>query len=146
MMENLSFHYISINSRFSFFQLKEVQEGILQYVPVITEVFERLPREMILILKTNDLLRGLDARLRTKTASASFITMSKCCLRALYIDERAKCNGRYSKLSIDCRYYYDMSRLFVFQILTSPFGQMMEITRQSIVRTFSNILLFLHVI
>ena len=127
-------------------QLKEVQEGIVEYVPLITEIFERLPREMILILKTNDLLRGLDARLRTKTASASFIAMSKCCLRALYHDERAKCAGMYSRLLIDCRYIYDMSRLVVFQFFSSPFGRMMEISRQSVSRRISNILLLLHLI
>ncbi|XP_066931298.1 aarF domain-containing protein kinase 1-like [Clytia hemisphaerica] len=104
-------------------ELKEVQEGILEYVHVITEVFERLPREMILILKTNDLLRGLDARLKTKTASASFVTMSKCCLRALYQDERPKCKSFYSKVRIDCRYIYDMSRMMFFQAMMSPFGQ-----------------------
>ena len=109
-----------------FFQLKEVQEGILEYVHVITKVFERLPREMILILKTNDLLRGLDARLKTKTASASFVTMSKCCLRALYHDERSKCKSFYSKVRIDCRYIYDMSRMMLFQAMMSPFGQMVR--------------------
>ena len=115
-------------------------------MPLITEIFERLPREMILILKTNDLLRGLDARLRTKTASSSFIAMSKCCLRALYYDERAKCAGTYSRLLIDCRYFYDMSRLVVFQFLSSPFGRMMEITRQGISRRITNLLLLLHII
>lgn len=126
--------------------MKEVQEGIVQYVPLITEVFERLPREMILILKTNDLLRGLDARLQTKTASASFITMSKCCLRALYRDERAKCAGIYSKLMIDCRYCYDISRLVVYQFLSTPFGRMIEESRQNIYRKISNLLLLLHII
>lgn len=107
-------------------ELREVQAGIVQYVPLITEILEKLPREMIMILKTNDLLRGLDARLKTKTASASFITMSKCCLRALYQHERTKCTSLYSRVRLDCRYFYDMSRMFAFQMMSSPFGKFLS--------------------
>jgi len=101
---------------------------------------------MILILKTNDLLRGLDARLKTKTASASFITMSKCCLRALYKDERSKCTTFGAKVVLDFRYYYDMSRMFVFQAMNSPLARLLRDFRASLMENTSRFLVLIHIL
>lgn len=38
---------------------------------------------MLLIFKTNDLLRGIEAALGTRASASSFLNMSRCCIRAL---------------------------------------------------------------
>ncbi|KJH53670.1 ABC1 family protein [Dictyocaulus viviparus] len=53
-------------------------------IPQITELLHRMPRQMLLILKTNDLLRNLERVLGTESRSDSFIEMSKCVVRSHY--------------------------------------------------------------
>ena len=91
----------------------------MDFVPQITTVFENIPRELVLVFKTNDLLRGLDARLKTSAASASFISMSKCCLQAVYEDEYKKCDGLVSKCKLYGSFRWNMLRLLVYQISLS---------------------------
>lgn len=38
---------------------------------------------MLLILKTNDLLRSIETTLGTRSSASSFLNMSRCCIRAL---------------------------------------------------------------
>lgn len=38
---------------------------------------------MLLIFKTNDLLRGIETTLGTRASASSFLNMSRCCVRAL---------------------------------------------------------------
>ncbi|CAM9824095.1 unnamed protein product [Lampetra fluviatilis] len=61
----------------------EVRGSAAQYLPQISDLLNRVPREMLLLLKTNDLLRGIETVLRTRADASSFITMSRCCVRAL---------------------------------------------------------------
>jgi len=103
-------------------EIQEIEENAVQLVSVITEVLERLPREMIMVFKTNDLLRGLDARLKTKSTSASFITMSKCCLRAVYNDELSKCTTRYGKVKLYYGYQLNSMRLLMYQFTLTSCG------------------------
>lgn len=88
----------------------------MDFIPQITAVFESIPRELVLVFKTNDLLRGLDARLQTSAASASFISMSKCCLRALFEDEYSKSHGFLPKCKLYGRFRWNQFRLFVYQL------------------------------
>ncbi|KAF3844308.1 hypothetical protein F7725_007471 [Dissostichus mawsoni] len=46
----------------------------------ISELLNRVPRQMLLLLKTNDLLRGIENTLQTRASSSSFINMSRCCI------------------------------------------------------------------
>lgn len=48
---------------------------------------------MLMIFKTNDLLRGIESTLNTRWNARSFITMSECCIRALHKHKRKKCHG-----------------------------------------------------
>ena len=51
-------------------------------------MLNQVPREMLLLLKTNDLLRGIETCLNTRNASSSFIHMTKCCIRLISSYER----------------------------------------------------------
>lgn len=54
-----------------------IQQEISMWIPEMSTVLENIPKQMILILKTNDLLRGLETTLNVRPDANCFITMSK---------------------------------------------------------------------
>ena len=66
-----------------FLQLKHIRANALVYMSEITQLLDTVPRQLVLILKTNDLLRSAEHVLGASNHRQSFITMSKCCLRAI---------------------------------------------------------------
>ena len=61
----------------------EIRTNAALYLPQISDLLNRVPRQMLLLLKTNDLLRGIETALQTRASSSSFINMSRCCIRAM---------------------------------------------------------------
>lgn len=61
----------------------EIRNNAATYLPQISQLLNRVPRQMLLIFKTNDLLRGIEATLGTRASASSFLNMSRCCVRAL---------------------------------------------------------------
>lgn len=53
------------------------------YLREISIVLNRVPRELLLLLKTNDLIRGLETALNTRDRDSAFIHMTKCCVRLI---------------------------------------------------------------
>ncbi|NP_001353417.1 aarF domain-containing protein kinase 1 isoform f [Homo sapiens] len=65
------------------YQDLEIRNNAANYLPQISHLLNHVPRQMLLILKTNDLLRGIEAALGTRASASSFLNMSRCCIRAL---------------------------------------------------------------
>lgn len=61
----------------------EIRANAARYLPQISELLNKVPRQMLLLLKTNDLLRGIETVLQTRASASSFLNMSRCCVRAL---------------------------------------------------------------
>jgi len=61
----------------------EIKANAAKYLKEITDVLAFVNRQMILIFKTNDLLRGIESSLGTKRSMASFIQMSRSCIEVL---------------------------------------------------------------
>ena len=61
-----------------------IQEEISYWINEMTQVLENVPKELILIFKTNDLLRGLESTLNCRADANSFIAMSSHCLKCMY--------------------------------------------------------------
>ncbi|XP_029808689.1 uncharacterized aarF domain-containing protein kinase 1 isoform X3 [Suricata suricatta] len=61
----------------------EIRSNAANYLPQISQLLNHVPRQMLLIFKTNDLLRGIEAALGTRASASSFLNMSRCCIRAL---------------------------------------------------------------
>lgn len=78
----------------------EIKANAALYLPQISEILNRVPREMLLIMKTNDLLRGIEFNLKTQAQASSFITMSKCCVRAVAHHELKHCDGILCRVRI----------------------------------------------
>lgn len=71
----------------------EIKADAAKYFPEISAVLSRVPRQMLLIFKTNDLLRGIEFSLDTHRSMSSFITMSRCCVHSLFAQRRSLCDG-----------------------------------------------------
>ena len=66
----------------------QIKAEASKYLREISLVLNLIPREMLLLLKTNDLLRGLETSLNTRNSSSSFIHLTKCCIRQMHEYER----------------------------------------------------------
>ena len=64
-------------------QMAAIQLNIPHYLPEITQLLDGVPRQLVLVLKTNDLLRGIEHTLGTGQQHTRYLTMAKSCLRAL---------------------------------------------------------------
>lgn len=88
-------------------------------LPHISDVLEQVDRQMLLILKTNDLIRGIESTLRTQNRMTAFWVMSKCCVQSSYAEQRAqkiatgstgifwlRLRERWELLKLNCYYLY----------------------------------------
>ena len=85
-------------------------------IPQIAMVLNRVPREMLLVLKTNDLLRGLEAMLGTKDERRSLITMSRYCVVSVYEEQLRLSSGWVQSLQTRLARQWALTRLSVYQI------------------------------
>lgn len=89
------------------------------YVTEITELLNRVPRQLLLLLKTNDLLRSIDYRLNTSATSRSFITMSRCCIRAVTKKRLENCHGWMEWVRIQADSTINHLRISLYQMYAS---------------------------
>ena len=75
-------------------QENEIKDSVAKYLPQISDILNRVPRQMLLLFKTNDLLRGIETTLDTRANASSFIAMSLCCVHALYAKKRRHVSSR----------------------------------------------------
>lgn len=79
----------------------EIRNNAANYLPQISQLLNRVPRQMLLLFKTNDLLRGTEAALGTRASASSFLGMSRCCVRALATHERSRASPlRRARISL----------------------------------------------
>ncbi|VDD87253.1 unnamed protein product [Enterobius vermicularis] len=62
----------------------EIKAYAASLITQISDVLQRMPRPLLMILKTNDLLRSIEYRLGTHNRADAFIQMSRCCVRSVY--------------------------------------------------------------
>ncbi len=67
---------------------KSIRREAPKYLRQISHVLNKIPREMLLLLKTNDLLRGIEVSLGTRSSSSLFFHMSLCCVQMINSYER----------------------------------------------------------
>lgn len=66
------------------FPQKDVLQSTTSIVlPRVSEILEKVDRQMLLVLKTNDLIRSIETSLGTLDRMTSFLVMSKCCVRSV---------------------------------------------------------------
>nr|CAG4643863.1 EOG090X047B [Lepidurus arcticus] len=102
--------------RFDTDEQLEIRSNAAQYLVQVADILNRVPREMLLVFKTNDLLRSLDNILDNSDRMTSFITMTKCCLTAQYMRERRLCTTWLCRLSITLQHSVAQFKVFVYQV------------------------------
>ncbi|XP_055957361.1 aarF domain-containing protein kinase 1 [Patella vulgata] len=77
-----------------------IRQNAAQYIFEISDILNRIPRQMLLILKTNDVIRGIESSLKTPANAVSFINMSKCCTKAVARHRLKHCHSWFGRLKI----------------------------------------------
>lgn len=71
---------------------------------------------MLLILKTNDLIRGIESTLHTQNRMTSFWVMSKCCLRSSFGEEKTLAKTKTKRLGLVLRERWEIFKLNVYYL------------------------------
>lgn len=95
----------------------QIKVDAAKYLSEIMEVLHQVPSEMLFILKTNDLLRGLNSTLGVKDNINSFATMSRSCANASYLKEYPQCKSLSHKLCVIMSHYVAHVRITTYQLL-----------------------------
>ncbi|KAJ3612906.1 hypothetical protein NHX12_019163, partial [Muraenolepis orangiensis] len=72
----------------------------------ISELLNRVPRQMLLLLKTNDLLRSIETALHTRASSSSFLHMHR----------RSEASSRMGRLQVSLGEALGLWRLGLYQV------------------------------
>ncbi|XP_043243069.1 aarF domain-containing protein kinase 1-like [Amphibalanus amphitrite] len=106
-----------------------IKEEVSRYLPEIAAVLNKVPRELLLIFKTNDLLRGIDYSLGTKGSMTSLLTMCECCVRSVYGERYQRCESTPGRLAVLATQHWTLLKIKIYEVylrvLHSPLGQRM---------------------
>lgn len=72
---------------------------------------------MLLILKTNDLIRGIEHTLKTNKRMGAFRVMSTCCVRSIYGDRIYNAKNRFDRVVITLAQYWQLFKINLFYTL-----------------------------
>ncbi|XP_005187378.1 aarF domain-containing kinase 1 isoform X2 [Musca domestica] len=93
-----------------------LQQNTSLVLPHISDVLEQVDRQMLLILKTNDLIRGIESTLHTQNRMTSFWVMSKCCLRSSFGEEKTLAKTKTKRLGLVLRERWEIFKLNVYYL------------------------------
>uniref|UniRef100_A0A9J2PLK6 ABC1 atypical kinase-like domain-containing protein n=1 Tax=Ascaris lumbricoides TaxID=6252 RepID=A0A9J2PLK6_ASCLU len=93
----------------------EIKAYAATLIPQISQVLESVPRPMILILKTNDLLRSIEYRLGTQNRTDAFIQMSRCCVRAVHEHALQRTHCLLSRFYLYVCLYWSLLKIFIYE-------------------------------
>jgi len=94
----------------------EIKENATRYMKEIADVLAFVNRQMILILKTNDLLRNIEHSLGTNNNMSSFIQMSKSCLKTIEERRLRDHTGRLWRLRIRLSTHWNLFKISCYQL------------------------------
>lgn len=85
-------------------------------LPDIADILEKVDRQMLLILKTNDLIRGIETTLKTQDRMTAFWAMSKCCVKSIKNERVAHTESFWKKFAITLRSTWSIFKINFFYI------------------------------
>ncbi|XP_014215225.1 uncharacterized aarF domain-containing protein kinase 1 [Copidosoma floridanum] len=83
-------------------------------IPKMIEVLQRVNSHMLLILKTNDLIRSIEYTLKTHARMSAFVQMSSCCVKSIYAEKKRHCSTKYSKLIMTMEEHWSLLKIFLY--------------------------------
>ncbi|XP_008061517.1 uncharacterized aarF domain-containing protein kinase 1 isoform X1 [Carlito syrichta] len=95
----------------------EIRNNAANYLPEISQLLNHVPRQMLLIFKTNDLLRGIEAALGTRASASSFLNMSRCCVRALAEHQKKNTCSFLSRTRISLSEAFHLCQIDLYELV-----------------------------
>ncbi|KAM9202242.1 aarF domain-containing protein kinase 1 isoform 2-T2 [Dugong dugon] len=100
----------------------EIRDNAANYLPQISQLLSHVPRQMLLIFKTNDLLRGIEAVLGTRASASSFLNMSRCCIRALASHKKKNTCSFFRRTQISFSEAFNLWQINLHEFILSVKG------------------------
>ncbi|XP_074091727.1 aarF domain-containing protein kinase 1 isoform X4 [Macrotis lagotis] len=94
----------------------EIRNNAATYLPQISQLLNKVPRQMLLILKTNDLLRGIETALSTRASASSFLNMSRCCTRAIAVHKKMKTCSLLRRTQISLEESFSLWQINLYEL------------------------------
>ncbi|XP_013372636.1 PREDICTED: uncharacterized aarF domain-containing protein kinase 1 isoform X2 [Chinchilla lanigera] len=95
----------------------EIRSNAANYLPQISQLLNHVPRQMLLILKTNDLLRSIEATLGTRASASSFLNMSRCCVRALAEHKKKNTCSFFRRTHISFSEAFSLWQINIYELI-----------------------------
>ncbi|XP_027958371.1 uncharacterized aarF domain-containing protein kinase 1 isoform X3 [Eumetopias jubatus] len=95
----------------------EIRDNAASYLPQISQLLNHVPRQMLLIFKTNDLLRGIEVALGTRARASSFLSMSRCCIRALAAHKKKNACSFFRRTQISFREAFNLWQINLHELI-----------------------------
>nr|XP_038968582.1 aarF domain-containing protein kinase 1 isoform X3 [Rattus norvegicus] len=95
----------------------EIRNNAACYLPEISQLLNHVPRQMLLILKTNDLLRSIETTLGTRSSASSFLNMSRCCIRALAEHRKRDAGSFFRRTQISFSEAFSLWQISLHELL-----------------------------
>lgn len=103
-------------SRYNVHEKEMFQQNIPNLLPQISAVLDRVNRQMLLILKTNDLMRGIEHSLRTQSRMSAMMEMSRCCVRSVYGEKLRQCTSAWDKYRVSLAERWALFKLSLYYV------------------------------
>uniref|UniRef100_A0AC34RRZ2 ABC1 atypical kinase-like domain-containing protein n=1 Tax=Panagrolaimus sp. JU765 TaxID=591449 RepID=A0AC34RRZ2_9BILA len=94
-------------------EMVEVQEFAASLIPQISQVLDQMPNSMLLILKTNDLLRAIERSLGVSNRKEGFLEMARCCTWSCYDDEMKNTISFKKQINITINLFYTLTKIYI---------------------------------
>lgn len=92
------------------------QKEIPNLLPQISHVLQKVDRQMLLILKTNDLIRCIEYTLNTQSRMNAFMEMSKCCVKSVYGEKFKYCHTNWSRWKLSIGEQWTLFKLSLYHV------------------------------
>ncbi|CAH1102503.1 unnamed protein product [Psylliodes chrysocephalus] len=91
--------------------MKQSFTGIL---PQISEVLQNVNPQILLILKTNDLMRGIEHALKTGERMSAFRVMSECCVKSVYNMRYTQSEKKIDRIRISLAEFWALFKINLY--------------------------------
>uniref|UniRef100_A0A0N5CH68 Protein kinase domain-containing protein n=1 Tax=Strongyloides papillosus TaxID=174720 RepID=A0A0N5CH68_STREA len=95
-------------------EVEHIKSYATQLASRINEVLANMPREMLLILKTNDLLRSIEYKLGVSNRADSFIEMARFCTSSVYVEKLRKVDNTFSYFKLWLNMYWRLLKIEIY--------------------------------
>lgn len=93
-----------------------MKDNVQLYIRQIADILAFVNRQMILIFKTNDLLRSIESSLGTSSSMISVIQMSRACFRCLNQERYRRSRTALSRYRVNFMHHWDQFKISCYEV------------------------------